>query len=398
MFDYLKFTLGAFLFTGVCVTLYMGGHWLWLGFPGVIIVWLALDPLLEESRQPEYRHTWAISLIAQGTLVVMAFSVFTLAWITSPGDLLSMGAFIQYATGFDAIAAREANTWFDYVGAALALGLIFGNIGFLGAHEFAHHTGNPVAMFSGRWLLALTAGYSFEVGHNWHHAHVGDRDDDPASSRRGDNLYYWLGHNMFRQVAKAWQIERERLFRRGQSFVSLDNVILRSSARIAVVIVALYLAGGWFTLLMFGVAAAVCKLMVEALTYYSHYGIVRVPGKPVEVRHAWNANTALGNWLMFNIGRHSDHHQDGTIPFWKLKPGLPGEAPVNFPYFGGGLMAFVPPLFHKLMSPRLLKWDEEFATPEERELAREQNETSGVPLLMAAAAGVDTGGAPQAAE
>jgi alkane 1-monooxygenase len=139
--------------------------------------------------------------------------------------------------------------------------------------------------------------------------------------------------------------------------------------------------------------------MVEALTYYSHYGMIRVPGQRVESRHAWNANAALGNWLMFNIGRHSNHHHDGTIPFWDLKPGLPGEAPVNYPYFAGGLMAFIPPLFHKLMSPRLLKWDEEFASAEEREIAHEQNASSGVAALMAAAEGrQDSAHAPLPAE
>ncbi|MNJ77116.1 hypothetical protein D3C77_745370 [compost metagenome] len=43
----------------------------------------------------------------------------------------------------------------------------------------------------------------------------------------------------------------------------------------------------------------------------------------------------------------------------------------------------IPPLWHKLMTPRVLAWDRDYATAEERRLAREANARSGLRALTA---------------
>jgi hypothetical protein len=42
------------------------------------------------------------------------------------------------------------------------------------------------------------------------------------------------------------------------------------------------------------------------------------------------------------------------------------------------VIAMIPPLWHALMTPKVIAWDREFATPEELELAAEANAASGV--------------------
>ena len=51
------------------------------------------------------------------------------------------------------------------------------------------------------------------------------------------------------------------------------------------------------------------------------------------------------------------------------------------------VIALIPPLWHRLMTPKVLAWDRDFATPEERELARQANARSGIAALERAAAG-----------
>jgi alkane 1-monooxygenase len=42
------------------------------------------------------------------------------------------------------------------------------------------------------------------------------------------------------------------------------------------------------------------------------------------------------------------------------------------------LLALVPPLWHACMTPRVLAWDRDFASPGERRLAAEANRRSGL--------------------
>jgi len=44
----------------------------------------------------------------------------------------------------------------------------------------------------------------------------------------------------------------------------------------------------------------------------------------------------------------------------------------------------IPPLWHKLMTPKVLDWDQRYATDEERLLAIEANARSGISALQQA--------------
>ena len=50
-------------------------------------------------------------------------------------------------------------------------------------------------------------------------------------------------------------------------------------------------------------------------------------------------------------------------------------------YAMGGLAA-IPPLWHKLMTPKVLEWDRDYATAEELDLAAQANRDSGIPTLV----------------
>jgi alkane 1-monooxygenase len=45
------------------------------------------------------------------------------------------------------------------------------------------------------------------------------------------------------------------------------------------------------------------------------------------------------------------------------------------------LIAMIPPLWHKLMTPKVLAWDRDYATAEELALAAHANEKSGIAQL-----------------
>jgi alkane 1-monooxygenase len=51
------------------------------------------------------------------------------------------------------------------------------------------------------------------------------------------------------------------------------------------------------------------------------------------------------------------------------------------------IVALIPPLWHRLMTPRVLAWDRDYATAEERQMAARANARSGIPLLQRANGG-----------
>ncbi len=92
--------------------------------------------------------------------------------------------------------------------------------------------------------------------------------------------------------------------------------------------------------------------------YIEHYGLLRRTrdnGKPEPCRpqHSWNSNYMVTNWMLFHLQRHSDHHAHASRRYQSLRnfadvPTLPNG------YFGMFLLAYLPPLFFRVMNPRLL--------------------------------------------
>jgi alkane 1-monooxygenase len=125
-----------------------------------------------------------------------------------------------------------------------------------------------------------------------------------------------------------------------------------------------------------------------------HYGMVRDPADPVQPHHSWNTNRRVSSWSMFNLTRHSHHHAQGEVPYGELRP-YPDAPMMVDGYLSTMFLTMVPPVWHRLMTPKVLEWDQVYATPKEKRMALEANRRSG----MAAFEGVDPaayGEAPQA--
>ena len=121
----------------------------------------------------------------------------------------------------------------------------------------------------------------------------------------------------------------------------------------------------WIVPVFFIIQSLIAILLLESVNYIEHYGIVRreiagVPGQPVRYErvnplHSWNASQLVSNMILFQLQRHSDHHAYAARPYQVLRhfdesPQLP---------FGYALMIFishVPPLWFRIMNPRLEQW------------------------------------------
>jgi len=132
-----------------------------------------------------------------------------------------------------------------------------------------------------------------------------------------------------------------------------------------------------------GLIAFVGKQYLEITNYFEHYGLVRVPGEPVQPRHSWNSNHWASTNVLFSLARHSHHHAEGEAPYWTLYA-YPNAPMLPNGYLSMLLIALVPPLFKKMMTPALNEWDEQHASPAERKLAQQASQQSGMSGLKIA--------------
>jgi alkane 1-monooxygenase len=108
---------------------------------------------------------------------------------------------------------------------------------------------------------------------------------------------------------------------------------------------------------VFVVVAALAVALLEVVNYIEHYGLRRsrdAAGRlePVRAHHSWNSDHRVGRALLFELPRHTDHHMNGSRPYQTLRsvPGAP-QLPAGYPAMV--MLALLPPLWFRVMHPRL---------------------------------------------
>jgi alkane 1-monooxygenase len=364
-----------------------GGWWVTAGLLSILAFYLVGDALGgDDLSTPTYRHPGILT--AQLWLALPLVSLVLLAglWSVSPGDPLGLGAWLGGLTGRDLLAARAATGPGHRLSAGILTGLMIGMVGTIPAHELIHRTWDPVSLLIGRWLLAFSFDTTFAIEHVYGHHRYVSTAADPATAPRGRSVYHHVLASTWRGNVSAWHIEVERLRKRRRAPWSWWNAVLRGQAMSLALLAVAGLLGGWRAAAFFTGCALWGKALLEIVNYMEHYGMVRLAGAPVKPRHSWNTNRRLSSWTLFNLTRHSHHHAQGEVPYQALQP-LPGAPTMINGYLTTIVVALLPPLWHRLMTPRLLAWDRDHASREERRLAAEANLRSGIPALVRAAGG-----------
>ncbi|MCC2604301.1 alkane 1-monooxygenase [Planctobacterium marinum] len=350
---YLKFFLFHFYALVGIVSLSLGGMWIVAGFlftlMSIILGDLMLgDDLSEPAPKANVFYHWQL-WSALPLLSVLIFSaIWQLARATGEIDLI----------------------WWV---AVFYCGLLTGTLGTVTAHELVHRKWGSTAHSIGRWLLAFSFDSNFAIEHVFgHHINIATTQD-AASAPRGRNVYQHMVISTIQGNISAWNIEKKRLLRTNTAVLSLQNRFIHGVILSLILMLISYVLGGLSGLLFFVLSGVIAKSLLEIVNYMEHYGLVRVPGKRVFPRHSWNANNKISSWSLFNLTRHSHHHANANVPFQYLKPMK--EAPLMPTGYLGTLgLTLVPPLWFYLMKPRLAAWDEQFASPEERQWLLKQNE------------------------
>lgn len=249
-------------------------------------------------------------------------------------------------------------TFADKFGLMMTVGLI-GGLAINAAHDLGH-TREQFERRLSKIALAQTCYGHFFVEHNrGHHVRVAT-PEDPASARFGENLYAFVPRSVVGGMRSAWRLEAGRLAGLAKSPWTLRNNILNAWLLSFLLFAVLAV---WFgpVVLPWLIGQAIIGFgLLETVNYVEHYGLRRqkLPsGRYERVRpsHSWNSNTVVANVFLFHLQRHSDHHSNPLRPYQALRhveeaPQLPAG------YSTMLLLAMVPPLWHRVMDPRVLNF------------------------------------------
>jgi alkane 1-monooxygenase len=246
---------------------------------------------------------------------------------------------------------------FDSIGLALTMGVV-GGVAINTAHELGHKRASLERWLS-RIALAQTGYGHFFIEHNrGHHVRVAT-PEDPASSRLGESFWAFLPRTVIGSLRSSWELERIRLDRMGRSHWTLRNDILGAWAMTVVLYAALAVVFGPIVLPYLLVQAVVGFSLLEVVNYLEHYGLRRQKREDGRYErcmpeHSWNSNNVASNVLLYHLQRHSDHHANPTRRYQALRH--VDEAPqLPTGYAGMIVLAWVPPLWRRVMDPRLLE-------------------------------------------
>jgi len=320
--------------------LWQGGPWAWFT---VLFVYLVV-PLADllggtdtHNRDGEALAQARESRLARGIL-----------WLALPVQLALLGFFL-WRWQFEASVLER-------IGWVLGVGLSCGGLGIVIAHELVHRR-DRVDYWIGKLLLLTVLYMHFAIEHvRGHHARVAT-DADPASARSGQSLYAFVPQSIWRQFGSAWQLEAERLAKRGLGVFSLGNEMLVMLVMQSLWLVGLVVFAGLSAALAGVAVALVAVVLLEIVNYVEHYGLRRkidANGRlePVRAYHSWNSDHRVSRAMLFELPRHTDHHMNGSRPYTTLQsvPGAP-QLPAGYPAMV--LLALLPPLWFRVMDPRV---------------------------------------------
>ena len=272
-----------------------------------------------------------------------------LTWATVPLHFVAM-------IGCAWWAGTQHLSWWALVLLAYIAGADAG-LGLNTAHELGHKH-NPLEQWLARLALAVPAYGHFTVEHGRGHHRWVATPEDHASARMGESIYRFALRELPGGMRRAWALESERLRGLGRSPWSLGNTMLQSYLVTVVLQAGLVIAFGWVMLPFLAIHNLVAWWQLTSANYVEHYGLLRqrLPGGTYEApqpHHSWNTNHLVTNLATFHLQRHSDHHAHPSRRYQCLRhftdlPQLPSG------YFGMFPLAYVPPLWFRVMDKRLL--------------------------------------------
>jgi alkane 1-monooxygenase len=252
--------------------------------------------------------------------------------------------------------AHAELSWAGKIGWLISQGVVGGIVAINVAHELIHKS-NKLEQAAGGVLLASVSYGGFKIEHvRGHHVHV-STPEDASSARFGENVYGFVSQSVPRNMRAAFRLEALRLGKLGLSAWHWKNELLLWHGLSFMLLLTFITWLGPKGALFFIAQSIGAFVSLEIINYVEHYGLERqklADGRYERTTHlhSWNSNYLLTNMLLFQLQRHSDHHENPRRRYQALlhydaSPQLPGGYAAMF------LLALLPPLWFAVINPRV---------------------------------------------
>ena len=245
---------------------------------------------------------------------------------------------------------------FEIVGIIASTSIMMATNGINVAHELGHRK----SFFSrtcSKLLLMPSQYMHFYIEHNFgHHVNVGTAED-PATAKYKQSLYSFWITSVIGQYIGAWKLQLKLLKISKYKFFSIKNDMMFYVIFQLMFIYLIYFNYGITVTIYSLIISVISFLFLETINYIEHYGLSRKKDKNgryerVKTIHSWNSNHVVGRLVLYELTRHSDHHFISSKKYQVLEsiyesPELPYGYPTSI------LLSMVPPLWFKIMNPRV---------------------------------------------
>lgn len=244
----------------------------------------------------------------------------------------------------------------EIFGRIFGMGIMCGVLGINVGHELGHRN-NRLDEFIGELLLLSSLNTHFLPYHNGGHHYNVATPKDAATARKNELLFVFWFRSHLTSYFQAWQLENKRMKNLDRSWFHYQNRMVVYTFCNLFLLTFIYYIFGQFVLFTFIAAAIIGILLLETINYIEHYGLLRKKNnhgryERVKRNHSWNSNHQVGQILLFNLSRHSDHHYNGAKHYQLLKS-LPESPQMPTGYPGMMLLAFLPPIWFWVMNKKL---------------------------------------------
>lgn len=232
----------------------------------------------------------------------------------------------------------------------LSLGYVAGGTGIVLGHELGHRRSRLDKGLSLALLTQVGFGH-YQLAHNRGHHRAAATWPDSATARRNESLPRFLLRyypGVWRSACELARAHRLRWWGLPPAQTSLALFVGVSLGWL--------LAVGPEALAVWLVQAAVAQYLVGAIDYVAHWGLQRAVrhGQPERMgpQHIWDCRNPVSELLLFNLPRHAHHHLQPWHGADQLQA-TPASPQMPTGYAGMVWLAALPPLFERVMAPRL---------------------------------------------
>jgi hypothetical protein len=298
---------------------------------------------------PLIRWVFPVDLVAINDEKIPAWLASYLYWLPSASALIWLAVAVALPFTFklsDRSVFGMVSMWVSvWIAASLTLPA---------CHELIHRMGSPLERFLGRVASASNGLVALSEEHLIHHAKSG-KGKDPDCPDQSESVYAYSLRTVLSSLTSAWDYEMVQQIRKARA--AWTNRIFWTSA-VTICFAAIWTWQQGLAGLVFFTALAVgTNFTMRVMTFVQHWGLQDVPTQVGGNGVSWVSSCAFQSWITYNLAFHEHHHRHPSHVYWRLQcSSTELKLPVTYPL--AFLASLVPPLYRRLMAPRLSVWVE----------------------------------------